>query len=269
MLAPHCAGENDNNTINSNNNSNNNENYNIDVSVNANLPKTLPLVEGDETIKILGNLAGKLVGDIGSSAAAGTAAAAMVKATHGGVPPVGQRLLAIGGPAAITKAGTSLGGKGADAIADNLNIEDLIKKSEHANPDISRIPSPGPEFNINSSLESGDQSIPLLDLLEVINSFNILELTIIFFILYILFLKYINNFNLVSNLIIKYVPTKYHNWVKVFNKGKNLNSKFLNSMLVILIVLLLIFKFMNLYFSSELYTNIDLYVSVYNFLTKK
>ena len=266
----HCAGtdnntinSDNNNTINSDSNNNNNDNYKIDVSLSANMPKT-PV---DEAIKVLGNLAGKVAGDIGSSAAAGSATAAMIKVTQG--MPAGQRLLIVEGTAAATKAGISLGGKGAEAISNNLNIESLIKKSEHANPDITRIPSPGPEFNINSSLEPGDQSIPLLDLLDVINSFNILELTIICLMLYILLIKYINNFNFVFRLIINYMPTKYHNWAKVFDSGKNLNSKFLNIMLVILIVLLLIFKLMNLYFSTELYTNIDLYVSVYNFLTKK
>ena len=158
--------------------------------------------------------------------------------------------------------------KGANAISNNLNIGNMIKNSEHANPDINRIPSPGLDFNINSSLESGDQSIPLLDLLDVIKSFNILEIILILFLIYILCIKYINKFNIISYLIIKYLPTKYHNWNKIFESGNKFNIILVNFILVFIIVLLLIFKLMNLYFCSELYTNIDDYVSLYNFLKK-
>ena len=76
---------------------NNNLNYKIDVNINANLPKS-PV---DLALNILETLASKIVGDIGSSVAAGGTATTMVKATQG-MPPA-QRLFLVGDAAAVTK----------------------------------------------------------------------------------------------------------------------------------------------------------------------
>jgi hypothetical protein len=53
---------------------------------------------------------------------------------------------------------------------------------------------------------------------------------------------------------------------KYINYSTNNTNKFSKIMLIIVGIILILFKLANLYFSAELYHNIDDYVSVYNHL---
>jgi hypothetical protein len=240
-----------------------NDSYKVDINIKGEVPKK----PTDDLLKIATSLASKSFETLGASAAGASVASATVKATQG--LAIMPRLALIGGSALVTSAGVVFGVRGSYAMADNLKFSDYIKKSiknsPHANPDINRVPSPDigtRGFNINDPLEVGDMSSPLTELLDVILSFNVLELILIILLLYILLyqsiLKYVN----------KFIPTKYHNLKTILEKGVDINTKFLNIMLVIVIVLLLIFKLANIFFSYELSHNIDSYVNVYNYIKK-
>ena len=69
-----------------------------------------------------------------------------------------------------------------------VDILDTIHCDSDSDPDIDRIPSPDPNI-INSPLEDGDNITPLNELVDVIFSYNMLELYLILFIIYILFYR--------------------------------------------------------------------------------
>jgi len=64
------------------------------------------------------------------------------------------------------------------------------------------------------------------------------------------------------------MPVKYHNYIKIFDKGVEFNNTFMSIMLVIVIILLLVFILGNLFVSCELYGKIDEYVLAYNIIKK-
>jgi hypothetical protein len=80
----------------------------------------------------------KIVPNLGVGAAAGSAASAAVKYSSGMAPL--QRLAAIGATAVVTAAGTKVGLDAASAISKNIGIEEAIKISPHADPQVGRIP---------------------------------------------------------------------------------------------------------------------------------
>ena len=144
------------------------------------------------------------------------------------------------------------------------NIKNLIEALDlvvrgivHSNTDVTRIPSPTTYF-INSALESGENITPLRTLVEVIFSYNMLELIIIILLIYIIF-----NRNILI-VISKYIPTKYNNLKRIVDSSISANTKIMNVVIIILVVLLLIFKIVNLFFSYELSNNLDSYVNIYN-----
>jgi len=235
--------------------------YKIDISFSGELPKK-PV---DTLLNIATNVFSKSFESLGAASAGGTVAAAMVKASTS--LPIAQRLALIGGSSFIASAGVIFGIRGGSALSDQLNLQESIvnkiKASPHADTNVTRIPSPGPDFNINNSLELGDQSTPLNNLVEVIFSYNTLELILIFVLIYILFYKYI------LNILNKHTPTKYYYLKKIIEFSINYNTKFMNIALIITIVLLFLFKLINLFFSYELYNNLDNFVSVYNDINKK
>jgi LAGLIDADG endonuclease len=232
------------------------ENYKIDVTIRGELPKK-PV---DTLFNKASSLLNKSFESLGAAGAAGTVGAAMVKSTVG--LPISQRLVLIGGSGFITSAGVIFGIQAGKNLSDQVNFREFVveqmKSSPHANTDITRVPSPGSGFNINSPLELGDQTAPLNNLLEIIFSYNVLELILILFLIYLYLNKYI------LNVINKNIPTKYHYLKKIFEASINYNTKFMNISLITTIVLLFLFKLINLYFSYVLSKNIDEFVLVYN-----
>ena len=74
--------------------------------------------------------------------------------------------------------------------------------------------------------------------------------------------KYIKKFTL------KYVPTKYVKLHKFIDNLFITNNRINKILIVIYLVLLIVIKLMNIYFISELNTNIDDYILVYNHIKK-
>jgi Cytochrome C and Quinol oxidase polypeptide I len=204
--------------------------------------------------------------NVGAGAAAGSAAAAMVKATAG-LPPL-QRAASIGGIAAITAAGTSVGLQAGKSITKNVGILDLIKNSKHSDTNIERVPSPDP-FIINSPVETIDNSTPLEVLLQSILSLEILELLLILILLLVLFNKYIysNNAEFISKILNKFLPNNFIKWkTKNLEKSIEYNNRLTTIILTVTMIILLIMKLVNIYFCAELNINTDDYVQVYNHL---
>lgn len=114
----------------------------------------------------------------------------------------------------------------------------------------STTPSPTNDF-IGSILETGDNKNPWLDLLNVLFSFNNLELILIILLRLIFFYKFITNQNINNNLLIKLKKikvTKIESIDNNFHKFIIYNDKFLNILRTILILMLL--KLLNLYGSN-------------------
>ena len=73
------------------------------------------------------------------------------------------------------------------------------------------------------------------------------------------------NVNFIFNLVKKYLPTKFINWfTKYTNTSIEYSNKFTTIMFIVVSILLILVKLGNLYVTTELYTNIDDYVLVYN-----
>jgi hypothetical protein len=96
--------------------------------------------------------------------------------------------------------------------------------------------------------------------LESLILLTILEIILIYLI------KKISDFNkhFISNIIIiKYIPVKYHNYIRIFDKSVEFNNTFMSLMLVIVIILLLVFILGNLLVSGELCgKNRRIYISI-------
>jgi len=198
----------------------------------------------------------------------GSVGVAMAKATTG-MPPA-QRALLVAGTAGATAASVTIGNKlGAD-ISKNIDITSSIKNSRHGNPDIDRVPSPDQNM-INCPIEKGDDSIPLVDILEGIFELNILEIVYIIILILIVFNRFFYKINVdfILKLVNKYLPEKYTAWLnKYTNTSVEINNKFTSIMFIVVSILLILVKLCNIYFTGHLYNNIDDYVLVYNHLKK-
>ena len=171
-----------------------------------------------------------------------------------------------------------VGSKIGEAVSENFEIKEQIKEIErivknhpYSEPQIDRIPTPDSSL-IPSMLENGDENIPLIKLLESLEILNVLEILLIIALIILLFNKNIFNMNIkiISYILNKYIPIKYHNKINtILNKGKEYNKKQINIFIVLIIILLLILKLENLYISLELNNNIADYVLVYNFVKKQ
>lgn len=116
--------------------------------------------------------------NLGVGAAVGSAATAAIKATAG--LPAGQRLAFTGAMAFSTAAGTKIGLDMASSLSKGLNLANAIKSSNHANPDINRVPSPDPFFvnsplELNPTGEGTEEGNPLIELLEGLYNLNLLD----------------------------------------------------------------------------------------------
>ena len=159
-----------------------------------------------------------------------------------------------------------------DILLNGINkVKEGILNSEYGDPDPERIPFQD-TYIISSALENGDMPIPLIELLEGLIVLNLIEIIFILIIIFMFFSRYINKFyiKIAIYLINNYFPIKYQNKLNKFiSKGKDNNNKFFNIMFVLLITFLFLYLVGSLYVNYELYSKIDKYVKVYNFLNKK
>ena len=134
---------------------------------------------------------------------------------------------------------------------------------------------------INCVLERGDYPniSPLEELLTYQLTLNVLIFISMILFLFIIFNKNILKYNLnfirflVKNLD-KYMlankSTRATDWINnKFNKGIDINNRFLFIMFILNSIVLIIILFLNFYISAELFGNIDKYVTVYNYIHGK
>jgi hypothetical protein len=209
----------------------------------------------DTVVIALGDAAKNITSNLGAATAGGAVGAAVIKNIP--LAPV-PRMAAAVVTAGATSGAITVGIQGGSTIARNISNSEAIKNHPYSNPDIDRVPSPDPTF-INNALESGDQPIPLVDLLLNLVELNFLELIVLFTLILLLFNKIFGN--LLMTYLSKSLP---HSLSKILNKSNEYNTIFTNILIIFLLILLIIMLLMNLYFSSVLYTQIDDYVLVYN-----
>lgn len=195
--------------------------------------------------------------------------------------PAVYRLGAIGASTFVGAAGTQAGISAGKALVKNMDVNNMVKDSPHCQPNLDRAPSPDSNFVIQSPLEKWefliDGKSPLEVLLASIFQLNISVSLLIFILLYLIFIRYIYSSN--KELIwrsIHYILIKIKTRKEIIerlkimmDKGENLNNRFMFLFFIFICVLLFIFIILNLFFLSELKTNIDSYVVVYNFIYDK
>jgi hypothetical protein len=223
----------------------------------------LPKGPTDIIIRAIGEATSNITTNLGAAGAGGAVGAAAVKNLP--LPPL-QRAAAGVITAGVTSGVVTVGVQAGAAIGRNINNSSTIKNHPYGDPDINRVPSPEPNM-INSALENGDESIPLVDLLLNLVSLNLLELIVLFTLILIVFNKYISN--LFRRFLDYYFSHKYNNLKKFLQKSNEYNTKFMNLLIIYLIALLLFMILMNLFICSVLYTQIDDYVLVYNSIKSK
>ena len=223
----------------------------------------IPKGPTDIVVKAIGDAASNLTTNLGAAGAGGAVGAAVIKSIP--LPPVQRTALAVAA-AGATSGAVTVGIQAGASIARNINNSSTIKNHPYGDTDINRVPSPEPNM-MNSPLEYGDESIPLIDLLLNLVSLNLLEIIVLLILILVVFNKYISNlFNKILNL---YFPHKYNYLNKILQKSNEFNTKFMNLLIIFLIVLLLFMILMNLFICSVLYTQIDDYVLVYNSIKSK
>lgn len=183
------------------------------------------------------------------------------------------KYVALGAATAAASAGfisgAHLGRSMGQAMVQNADITNMVKISEHANPAPDRIPSPDTNM-INSALELGDLKTPLGEILNSLLLLNNIELILILFLLYLLCFNYIQSIviKIISILINKYLPSKSNRFNKYLEKGNNYNTKSQIATGVVILLVLIVLKLMNIYFTGEISIKLDDYVLVYNYIKK-
>ena len=139
----------------------------------------------------------EVIPNVGAGAAAGTIGAAALKTSTS--LPLGQRLVVVGTTAFVGAAATQAGLNLGMAKVKNIDIKSVIKDSPHTDPNVNRIPSPGPDVWLclpNSPLEKWEiDSSPLEVFLSSILTLNVCVLLLIIVLLYLLFTRYLLSSN--------------------------------------------------------------------------
>ena len=121
----------------------------------------IPKGPTDIVVKAIGDAASNLTTNLGAAGAGGAVGAAVIKSIP--LPPVQRTALAVAA-AGATSGAVTVGIQAGASIARNINNSSTIKNHPYGDTDINRVPSPEPNM-MNSPLEYGDESIPLIDLL--------------------------------------------------------------------------------------------------------
>ena len=151
-----------------------------------------------------------------------------------------------------------------ESISSNSSVQSSLSEST-TSPDQSFIDSP---------FEDIDNNIPSIAILKNLVLLDSVELMLMLILIFIVINKYLYKFNikLLYKLVLlipnKYLPNIFKNRFNNLDKAVDFNNKFYNILFGILIIILLLFKLAHIYFSSELYSNIDDYILVYNYIKK-
>ena len=126
---------------------------------------------------------------------------------------------------------------------------------------------------IDSPFE-GEDFNTIIEVLKNLLFLDGIEGLYILLLILIICFKYLYKFNikLLNKLVLlipnKYLPNKLKNGISNVDKAVEFNSKFYDTMFIIVLILLLLTKLLHFYYSSELYSNIDDYILVYNYIKK-
>jgi hypothetical protein len=214
-------------------------------------------------------VADKIVPELSVSAAIGATTSAAVKNTVG--MPIPQRMLTIGATAAASAIGTKIGLGVGNTLTKNMGIENAIKNSPHVDPNPDRIPSPDMNF-IHSPLERNELTSPLQELLLYSFVLDVSTLILLLVVIFLLLNKYFIklNFNILNSISKKFLPIKIFNWFQKFtNKSTEINTKLNKFIIIYNCFLIILFILLKIFITSELFVNIDSYVTVYNSILPK
>jgi hypothetical protein len=215
--------------------------------------------------------------NLGIGAAAGKAAAEVIKHTSG--MPAVPRIVAVGATALATALGTKVGIELGKVAMDNKKIENEIDspKLDEIDTDGRNSPSRFDGAFIHSVLEESE--IPLITMVNGLCYLNYIEFSL-FLSLLSLFLrkilyrklkKFISQGFLplicinLKNKFIKNKEVESKNDENVsLNKAFNIVDKYTNYIIVFIFICLFWILFINIYFSNHLADNIHSFVKVYN-----
>lgn len=203
--------------------------------------------------------------DLGVAAVAGKAATETIKQTVGMRPL--PRAGAIAGATFAAAVGTKSGIVASEAINKNISMSNSIKASTSSiNEEVVKTTEAPTDIDggfIHSALE--DSEIPLVIIVNSLNYFNYLELSLILSLFLLFFRKYLmeklNRF-ILNNRNNKIESINDNN--VTLNKVFNIKDKYVEYVFLYIFICLLWIKFMHLYAINNLAEDIDSYVMVYN-----
>ena len=203
--------------------------------------------------------------DLGVAAVAGKAATETIKQTVGMRPL--PRAGAIAGATFAAAVGTKSGIVASEAINKNISMSNSIKASTSSiNEEVEKTTEAPTDIDggfIHSALE--DSEIPLVIIVNSLNYFNYLELSLILSLFLLFFRKYLmkklNRF-ILNNRNNKIESINDNN--VTLNKVFNIKDKYVEYVFLYIFICLLWIKFMHLYAINNLAEDIDSYVMVYN-----
>lgn len=210
------------------------------------------------------------------AAAAGHTATALLKTLPNSLP-VGSKIIITGGVSALSVAATSSTFKIINKSIQNgdiqKGIDSAIKSSQHADPDVTKIPTINTNFDsFNSPLE--DHEIIRAPIEDIMFSLFDLNLSI-FILILMLFFIVLNKTVLSKNIaLVNYLAKKILSenlYIKLnayINKQNKLNDKFWFVLFILLFIIITIFFIVNLIVIYHLSHNLDSYITVYNFIHK-
>jgi hypothetical protein len=150
------------------------------------------------------------------------------------------------------------------SIVGTVFYSETVYCSSPENGFIANSPSP------QAHLGGGEEGIPLLNIINYLIVWNILELGIITLMIFAINYKFIYKVinKIIYYLVNTFIPSKLNIFEKFFEKSESYNSKFIVVYISILTFMLILMILFNIFICSDLSYNIDKYVSVYNLIKK-
>ena len=145
-----------------------------------------------------------------------------------------------------------------NSVSDNVNNNNNNSNNNNSNNDSN--------FTANSSLEEGELNNILMDVLDNLFNFNVLELIVIIIAIWFIFNIFFKN--KIYSLLGKYIPSKFKIFHKVLNKLSYTSGKIDGIIVLGILVILLLFQITNVYICYKLRISIDDLVYFYNEVKK-
>lgn len=206
----------------------------------------------------------------------GTIGAATMKYSSGA--PLNQRVIATTAATALAVAGAGIAGAGVkflhgarDKHVAEARLEDFKRLED--NKRLEEINSTGgsghsgsdSNFTANSPLDSGEMENPLIEILDMLILYNVLELVFILLIMFIILNVILKN--KLGLLLVNFVPSKFKKIHYIITKVNN-SGRIDNIFIFVLLCMFLLVKVTGVYFINEIKDHIDDLVWLYN-QTKK